>query len=345
MATRKRVLLIFGGDSSEHDVSVASARNVRAAIDESQYDVSLCFIDKAGAWWLVSRIGKGGRRERVTIMPGRPVLVTEAGVELAIDVIFPTLHGRGGEDGAIQGVAQTMRVPIVGSGAVASAIGWDKHATKKIASAHGIRVVPHVTHHEHDDEPDFVVLSGMLGESLFVKPTQSGSSVGVSKAAAQHELAAALAEAHKHHKVALVEQEIKGRELEVAVLGRHPHHQVSGVGEVVIGETFYSYAEKYGSESMAKVVIPADISEAWKSRIQDTARRIYELLQCEGLARVDFFLGDDGTLYFNEINTLPGFTDISMYPKLWQQEGIGYEALVGLLLADALENATMVSET
>ena len=333
------MLLLFGGESSEHDISISSARNVYAAIDDDKYEVFLGYIDRHGKWWLLDsfdmHISTHGAPQ-LLLVPGNKSFVTMPEHKvIKPDVILPILHGHGGEDGSVQGLAQLLHLPIVGSDVVASAIGMDKLATKSIASAHGIQVVPYAWHHAADDTPDMSKLSLKFGSPLFVKPTRSGSSVGVSKVHDAAELAAALQEAHRYHSVALIEKAIKGKELEVAVRGTKPNHQVSGVGEIVTGDTFYSYDDKYASGSAARVIIPAEISDETKSEIQNAAKQIYELLNCSGLARVDFFLSDDGVLYFNEINTLPGFTNISMYPKLWRHEGISYSQLIEHLIDDA----------
>ncbi|MDB5177032.1 MAG: ddl, D-alanyl-alanine synthetase D-alanine-D-alanine ligase [Candidatus Saccharibacteria bacterium] len=346
---RTRVLLLFGGESSEHDVSISSARNVYAAIDDEKYDVQLGYIDRQGKWWLLEsfdmNIDVHGGRQLLPVLGGNTFITVPDNQIIQADVILPILHGHGGEDGSVQGMAQLLHIPIVGCDVTASSIGMDKIASKEIAAASGIAVVPYIVHRQYESLPDFAKLSMTLGSPLFVKPARAGSSVGVSKAHSEEELAAALQLAHKHDKVALIEQSITARELEIAVLGTPPKHRISGVGEIVPGADFYNYDDKYASDSKAVVTIPADISENTKLKIQSMAGTIYEVLGCSGLSRIDFFLGDDEKVYFNEINTIPGFTNISMYPKLWRSEGINYPELIELLITDSLANATIHTES
>jgi D-alanine-D-alanine ligase len=253
------------------------------------------------------------------------------------DVILPILHGKNGEDGSVQGLAQLQHIPIVGCDMTASAICMDKLATKEILMTAGIHVAPYEVHRKGAAQPDFNHLSMNLGVPMFVKPSRAGSSVGVSKVHSEEELVKALEEAHRHDDTVLIERGISGRELEVSALGIPPHHQVSGVGEIKPGDAFYSYDDKYASDSTSQVVIPADLTDAQRERIRTAAAKTFEILGCKGLSRVDFFLADDDTLYVNEINTLPGFTNISMYPKLWRQEGISYSELIERLINLALE--------
>lgn len=347
---RTTVLLLFGGESSEHDVSVSSARNVYAAMDDEKFNVLMGYIDSEGKWWLLETFGMQidtHNAPQLLSALGTKSFVAMPGNKLITpDVILPILHGKNGEDGSVQGLAQLLHIPIVGCDVTASAIGMDKLACKEILSSHQIKIVPYEIHHAADSMPDFNKLSMTLGSPLFVKPTRAGSSVGVNKVYSEGELAKALEEAHQHDNVVLIEQAITARELEVGVLGTPPKHQVSGVGEVKPTADFYSYDAKYAADSETAVSVPADIDDNLKHRIQALTSRIYELLGCSGLARVDFFLSDDNVLYFNEINTLPGFTNISMYPKLWRDQGISYPELIERLLEDALKNGKIeVQET
>lgn len=342
---RIKVLLLFGGESSEHDVSVASAKNVTIAIDASKYDVTLTYIDEAGKWYLIENFNE--YTEYVKVKQLLPRLgeksfnVIGSNETVQVDVILAILHGKNGEDGSVQGLAQLLHVPIVGCDMTASSIGMDKLASKEIVSLKDIRVVPYETHRLGDNPLDFESIKTKLGLPLFVKPTRAGSSVGVSKVHDETEFAAAMNEAHRHDRVVLIEKAIKARELEIAVLGTPPEHRVSGVGEIIPGEEFYSYDDKYLNGSNAQAAIPADLPRETSEKLRNMASTVYESLGCSGLARVDFFMDESGEIYFNEINTLPGFTDISMYPKLWQQEGVTYAELIDLLIGDALESATI----
>jgi D-alanine-D-alanine ligase len=338
---RTTVLLLFGGESSEHDVSISSARNVYAAIDDEKYTVLLSYIDRQGKWWLLDYLGSEISTHgapQITPVLGTGSFITIPGSRIITpDVILPILHGKNGEDGSVQGLAQLLHTPIVGCDMTSSAICMDKVATKEILMTHSISVAPYEVHRVGDKRPDFNQLSMRLGSPMFVKPAKAGSSVGVSKVYSEEELTKALELAHVHDKVALIERGITGRELEVSVLGNPPRHEVSGVGEVKPGADFYSYDAKYASSSTSQLTIPAEIDDKTRARLRHMAGTVYELLGCRGLSRVDFFLGDDGTIYVNEINTLPGFTNISMYSKLWREEGMSYSQLIERLLSLALE--------
>lgn len=338
---RTAVLVLFGGESSEHEVSISSVRNVYAAIDDSKFDVLLGYIDREGKWWLIDRLAQDIDTHGASqLMPalGAGSFVTLPGSRVVKpDVILPILHGKNGEDGSVQGLAQLLHIPIVGCDMTSSAICMDKLATKEILMTAGIKVAPYEVHRKGAPLPDFNHLSMSLGIPMFVKPSRAGSSVGVSKVHSEEELMNALEEAHRHDATVLIERGISGRELEVSALGNPPHHQVSTVGEIKPGDSFYSYDDKYAADSASQVVIPAEMPDEQRERIRSTAARAFELLGCRGLSRIDFFLADDDTLYVNEINTLPGFTNISMYPKLWKQEGISYSQLIERLINLAIE--------
>jgi D-alanine-D-alanine ligase len=344
---RTTVLLLFGGESSEHDVSIFSVRNVYAAMDDSKYNVLFGFIDRAGKWWLMDRIGSDinthGAPQLAPVMGTGSFVTFPSSKVVKPDVILPILHGKNGEDGSVQGLAQLLHIPIVGCDMTSSAICMDKIATKEILSGFGIKIAPYEAHHEGDELPDFNHLSMKLGIPMFVKPARAGSSVGVSKVHSEAEFARAIEEAHRHDNVALIERGIVGRELEVAVLGNPPNHKVSGIGEVKAAD-FYSYDEKYAASSTTEIIIPAEMPDDTKERIRKTAGDAYKILGCTGLTRVDFFLTDDDTLYVNELNTIPGFTNISMYPKLWRQEGISYSELIDRLIDLALETTEKTEE-
>lgn len=341
---RPTVLLLFGGESSEHDVSVSSARNVYAAIEDEKFKVLLGYIDPQGKWWLLETFGASidthGMPQLLPVLGGRSFVTMPDNKVIAPDVILPILHGLNGEDGTVQGLAQLVHIPIAGADLYASATAMDKLVCKQIVASHGMRVVPYEVHHASDPTPDFSKLSMTLGSPVFVKPTRAGSSMGVTKVYAEDELVRALAEAHEHSKTVLIEQAVVARELEVGVLGAPPNLQVSGVGEVKPGEEFYNYSAKY-SNSSTQVIVPAEIDSSLADKLQGLASKIYSVLGCNGLARVDFFLGEDGKVYFNELNTMPGFTNMSMFPKLWREEGISYPELIEHLLVDALGHDTM----
>jgi D-alanine-D-alanine ligase len=342
------VLMLFGGESSEHDVSIASARNVFAAVDNSKFDLILGYIDRHGKWWLLDRLGSEltvhGAPQIAPVLGSGSFVTFPNNRVIRPDVILPILHGKNGEDGSVQGLAQLLHIPIVGCDMTASAICMDKRATKSILHANGIKIAPYEVHRVGQEYPDFNKLSMALGSPLFVKPSRAGSSVGVSKVYSEDELIRAINTAHEHDDICLIEAGINGKEIEVAMLGNLPSHQASIAGEVKPEGDFYSYDSKYAPESTSKTIIPADLESHIMARVQEIAKKAYELTGCRGLARVDFFIQDDGTIYLNEINTIPGFTNISMYAKLWRAEGVSYAQLIERLIFLALDR-TINEET
>lgn len=339
---RTTVLLLFGGESSEHDVSLSSARNVYAAMDNSKYDIKICYIDRNGKWWLLDNwqdnlMHHGG--VQLAVVPGAKSLVTFPGAQVVrVDMLLPILHGENGhEDGALQGLARLAHIPVIGCGVGASAVCWDKVYTKQLLGANGIKVVPYLLHYQGDSVPNFQAIVDELGGIVFVKPSRAGSSIGVSKVRTEDEFISAIQEAHQHSTIALIEQAINGRELEVAVLGNPPNHTESGVGEIIPGEDFYSYQDKYSLDSKAQVISAAKVDADLSNKLRETAHTAYQLLGCRGLARVDFFVSHEGVVYVNELNTLPGFTNISQYPKLWQEKGMKYPELINRIIELAHE--------
>lgn len=338
--SKRTVLLAFGGESSEHEVSISSARNVYASLDDTKYDIRLCYIDKFGKWWLLDEWTDMPQRHggtQILVAPGTGSFMTLPGNHvLHPDLILPILHGKNGEDGAIQGLAAMAHIPIVGCGIDASALCMHKHQTKQVLKATNIPVVDWLMvtaasiHEAHEK------LQTLGSGPWFVKPSRAGSSVGVSKVNQSEELQAALEKALSHDDVVLIEKAVHGRELEVAVLGNPPHHKASGVGEIIPGADFYDYDDKYSTTSASQIVLDAELSEDTRQRIRNLALKTYQELGCRGLARVDFLLDQDGTPYVNEVNTMPGFTNISMYPKLWQRTGMKYPQLIDHLIELAL---------
>jgi D-alanine-D-alanine ligase len=338
---RTTVLLLFGGESSEHDVSVSSARNVYAAIDDTKYEVLLGYIDTGGKWWLVNEldgeVDMSNARQLVAELGNRCFITTPDDMIVAPDVILPILHGKNGEDGTVQGLAQLLHIPIVGCDMTSSVLAMDKIASKEIFYSHGLKILPYKVHHQGEELLSFDDLRRELGGVMFVKPSRAGSSVGVYKVTSQPELDNALVAAHEHDEFVLIEKAADHpRELEVAVIGMPPHHKASGVGEIRPDGDFYSYDSKYDSSSQSQIIIPAEIASDVAAEIRQQALKAYAALKCRGLARVDFFLDQTGELYINEINTLPGFTNISMYPKLWREEGLSYGELIDRLITSAL---------
>lgn len=332
------VLLVYGGQSTEHDVSIASASNVFAALDNTKYDISTCLIDREGRWWLQESIGDyhAGSPQLLPVLGQKKFVTLPDHKIIQPDVILPILHGQNGEDGTIQGLAQLMNIPCVGPSTLSAAVTMDKDMTKRLLEHAGVPVVPWKTWLVHDQEPTYEMISAELGTDVFVKPASAGSSIGVSHVTSGETWSEVLKLAAEHSEMVLIEKTVKGRELEIAILG-NTEPRATIAGEIVAGEDFYSYDAKYGAGSASEVTIPADIPESLHAELKDYALRAYKVTECRGMARVDFFLADDGSVYLNEVNSIPGFTNISMYPKLWRHEGVSYPQLIAQLIDLALE--------
>lgn len=332
---RTQLMLAFGGESSEHDVSVTSARNVHDALDRQKYQIHLAYITPEGEWLLVESIESTVGDALLPVL-GQGKFRTTAGSEIVVDALLPILHGRNGEDGTVQGMARLLHVPCVGPGLIGSAIAMDKDITKRLLRDGGVPVVDWVTWLTHDQAPEYEAAAQELGsKTLFVKPANAGSSVGVSRASSAKEFTQALRLAAEHDTIVLIEPAVVAREIELAVLGTE-NPRAATPGEVIPGAEFYSYEDKYAADSQSAYQIPAQLNAATVERLQAYALEAYRLTRGEGMARIDFFLTVDGQIYLNEINTIPGFTHISMYPKMWQHEGMGCSELIDALIADAI---------
>jgi D-alanine-D-alanine ligase len=359
MTRRRRVAVLFGGRSAEHEISCISARAVIDALDAGRTEVIPIGITKEGRWHLLSGPlplpSESGRMPEVTDGSGQLVglaaegpsaeLVVADGSREAIDVVFPVLHGPMGEDGAVQGIMELAGIPYVGAGVTASAVGMDKDMQKALFARAGLPVVPYEVVREPDwrEDPDGVVARAeILGYPLFSKPATLGSSIGVVKVRSRQELDGGLQEAFRYARKALLERAVSAaREVECAVLG-NDEPVASVVGEIVpTGHEFYDYAAKYLDVDGARLQIPADLKPDVAQRIQRMAVSAFRAIDCAGMARVDFFVQGDGlepgAVWLNEINTIPGFTSISMYPKLWEASGLPYPELIERLLDLAVE--------
>lgn len=332
------VMLVYGGQSSEHDVSVASARNVFAALDNTKYDISTCLIDQEGRWWLLDTVGDyhAGSPQLLPVLGQKKFVTLPDHKIIQPDVLLPILHGKNGEDGTVQGLAELLGIPCAGPSVLGAALTMDKDLTKRVLRQAGVPVVDDVVWRTHQTPPAYENIVRMFGEVVFVKPARSGSSVGVSKVVDEASFLAALDEAASHDTKVLVERAINGREIEVAVLG-NDDVRASTPGEIVPGAEFYDYDDKYNPSSTASVKLPAELEPELAERIKQAATQAYEVTSGHGMARVDFFVTDNNEFYLNEINSIPGFTNISMYPKLWRYEGIAYPDLIARLIALALE--------
>jgi D-alanine-D-alanine ligase len=350
MAKKLRVAILFGGKSAEHEISLQSARNVFSALDKSRFDPVLIGIDKQGKWHLNSA-------DRFLVNENNPKLIalnkssidlsmslaavenqirtTESGDIGGIDVVFPVLHGPFGEDGSIQGLLKLANVPFVGSGVLGSALGMDKVVMKKLFRDASIPTAKFV-HFSSSQRGKlrFSEIHDYLGVPFFVKPANLGSSVGISKVKSESGFSRAIDEAFKYDRKIIVEENVEGREIECSVLGNED--PIASVpGEVIctsIMDDFYSYQAKYIDEHGATLQIPAQLDQNVVTAIQNLAIKAFETLCCEGMALVDFFLKPNGIVYVNELNTIPGFTSISMYPKLWEASGKSYTQLISDLI-------------
>lgn len=350
----RNLLVICGGRSAEHEVALQSALNVVAAVDRQAFALGLVGIDKDGTWrqlppdgFVTDRedpartaLAPGGRVVTLGCRAGRGWLVPVAGGEpWPVDVAFPVLHGTYGEDGTVQGLLAMMNIPCVGCDQTSSANCMDKAITKQILRYAGIPVADGIIVTRGGATVSAEQVGRELGWPAFVKPARMGSSVGVSKVKAAADLAAAIELAFRYDDKVLVERCMRGREIECAVLGNGTP-RASVPGEVVPRHEFYSYEAKYLDEHGARLDAPANLPADVARRVQDMAVRAFLAMGCSGMARVDFFLMADGSLAVNELNTIPGFTRISMYPRLWQLTGLTYPQLVGELIRLADESHT-----
>ena len=344
---KKNILLLFGGCSSEHEVSLKSATTIINNIDKDKYEIYPVGITKEGKWLLY----KGNELDFTTnvwVNSGIPAILSpdathrglwilkDSGqdpVQVGIDVVFPILHGKNGEDGTIQGLCQLAQIPFVGCGVLASAVSMDKAFTKIVVATKNVPQAQFVAVKEkelQDTEKVVSKIEAAFPYPYFIKPANAGSSVGISKAKNKSELIAGLYEAIKHDKKILIEETIVGREVETAVLG-NDEVLVSGVGEILAAAEFYDFDAKYNNAA-SKTVVDADLPEETKEQIRSYAKEVFDAVEGKGLSRIDFFVKEDGSIIFNEINTLPGFTSISMYPMLFGGVGIEIKELITNLI-------------
>ena len=348
---KKKVAIIFGGKSAEHEVSIRSARNVTEALDKNLFEAVLIGISKEGSWFrfndpsafanLVSLTLKNipNTAEPVTLVchQGKPSLFSlQAHTHSDLDIAFPILHGTMGEDGTIQGLFKMVQLPFVGCGVFSSAAGMDKEVMKRllkeahIPSAKYVLLTPEAKH-----SYDYLVQE--LGSPFFIKPANAGSSVGVHKIKAEDEFKKKLADAFQFDRKVLAEEFMQGREIECSVMGPNHHPEASLPGEIIPQHDFYSYEAKYVDDNGALLKIPAEMDSESIERLQSLAKKTYHVMGCDGITRVDFFMKKDGQLVINEINTMPGFTKISMYPKMWEATGIDYKSLITKLIGWGFE--------
>lgn len=362
MDERKNLVILFGGRSGEHAISCITAAGVLEAVDRTRFRVIAVGIDRNGGWHLVSDDPNNWRKHsnelpevsggegtvelpRSTVDSQLRVHFPDGSEELLgeVDAVFPLLHGPYGEDGTLQGALELLDIAYVGAGVLTSSVGMDKHFTKVVLAGEGIPTAPHIlTRPGQDLDLDSVKL---LGLPLFVKPARAGSSLGVSRVTDLEDLERAIAAAQEHDPKVLIEAAVIGREIECAVLGGRggAAPRTSLPGEIVVQSDqhdFYDFETKYLDSNGAQLHCPADLPEHLIERVQQTAARTFTAMDCEGLARVDFFVTEDERVIVNEINTMPGFTPISMFPKMWMASGMDYTELVSELVDLALERPT-----
>jgi len=351
MQNKLNVAVVFGGKSGEHEVSLMSATNVINAMDKEKYNIHTIGITKQGKWMLyqgpVEKLQDGSWEQEASKLDNSQLVdmllnyMLKENHQGKIDVIFPVLHGPNGEDGTIQGFFEMLDIPYVGCGVIGSALGMDKAISKQLFIDAGLSVANYDVSfkHEIENNPLDVIarIEGKFPYPVFVKPVNMGSSVGITKAHDRAELEEGLKEAAKFDRKVIVEEFINGREIECAVLGNN-HPEASGAGEIIPSKEFYDYEAKYFDDGKSTLIIPAKLTEQEEKSIREAAVLAYKALDCCGMARVDFFLErNTGKVYINEINTIPGFTKISMYPKLWDTAGLSYSKLIDRLIDLALE--------
>lgn len=344
--SKKTVAILCGGQSVEHEVSLMSAKNVYADVPET-FNKLLIYISREGQWFWVESVEPFWAQSAeaavalspLLLHPGvaHPFVLKATGLPLTIDCVFPVLHGTYGEDGTMQGLLELLNVPYVGCQTVSAAVCMEKHLTKTIVRQHNIPTLDWVMiDAHHSTQYSYADLVARLGEPLFIKPTRLGSALGVSKVSSADAYHAALLEAFQVDHRVIVEPAFDGREIELSVIGNE-NPVASLPGEVIVHDDFYTYDAKYFDDDKADVVSPAVLSQETVAQLQTFAVDAYRALLCCGMARVDFFLRADGEIVLNEVNPIPGFTEISLYPKNWAASGLSYVALINQLINLALQ--------
>lgn len=344
------LMIVFGGKSSEHSVSIWSAENIINTIDKSKYILSLIYIDKKGNWYKLPNNFKIEEKEiNANLKKFSNVCLClkdskghifdlKNKTSKIVDVCFPIMHGLNGEDGAIQGLLQMHNIKCVGPSMLSSSINMDKDLSKKILKYFNIKVAEFVSFKKHEIKSwSFEKVKKTLGAPFCVKPANNGSSIGISKVRNKDEYILALKNAFQYDKKIIIEKCIFGREIECSLIG-NTEVFASIPGEIIPEDNFYSYSRKYLKNNTTRLIIPADLSKKQVKQVQSFAISAYKALECSGFSRVDMFLTKNGDLYLNEINTIPGFTSISMFPKLWEASNLDQKKLINLIIQLALKN-------
>lgn len=343
MAKKKKVAILYGGRSVEHGVSVNSARNIYEFIDKTRFEPLPIGISKSGQWYLTTSVTKDieqGKAMGLILDAQSPgFILVSSGDRIKADIVFPVLHGTDGEDGSIQGMIKAIDIPMVGTGVLGSAVSMNKIIAKKLLKAAGLPVTKFLDfHYTQASEIDFATVKKELGLPFMVKSASLGSSVGVSKVKNEDDFKKAIDEAFRYDDALLIEEFITGREIECALLGNNPP-EASYPGEIVINKKyeFYTFDAKYVDPEAVRIDVPADLDKKIAEKVRTVCVKAYQALYCEDFSRVDLFLSEDGKIYINEINTIPGFTNSSMYPMMWKERGIGFTELISKLMDLALE--------
>lgn len=338
MTNKKKVAILYGGRSVEHGVSVNSARNIFEYIDKSRFEPLPIGISQGGQWFMTPAVTKDigqGKALGLILDPQSPgFTIQSSGDRLKADIIFPVLHGTDGEDGSIQGLIKAMDIPMVGTGVLGSAMSMNKIVAKRLLKEAGLPVTRFLTYsYTEKDNLSFQKIANQLGKPFMVKSASLGSSVGVSKVKNKIDFAGAIEEAFRYDDYMLAEEYISGREIECAILGNFPP-EASYPGEIIISKNyeFYTFDAKYVDPDAVRIDVPAKLETAIANKIREISVKAYQTLCCEDFARIDLFLDKDGNVYINEINTIPGFTNSSMYPMMWKERGISFTDLISRLI-------------
>lgn len=344
-----KIAILYGGKSAEHEISVMSAKNVFQNIDKKRFTPILIKIDKSGKWLTDSSMVQNSTFGDVTdlalfdptdelmLHPGsdKPLVISgNSEISLCVDAIFPVLHGPNGEDGTVQGLLKLLGIPYVGPSLLGSAVGMDKEVMKRLLREAGIKIGEYMVA-RHGSKPDFEDVRKRLGMPVFIKPANMGSSVGISKVRDEKQYDEGIRLAYNYDTKLVIEANIEGREIECAMLGNEDP-KASVPGEIRATKDFYDYEAKYLDDKGYEITIPAKVDNETRKKIMDTALKTFQVLECECLSRVDVFLTAENEVIVNEINTIPGFTSISMYPMLWKETGIDYKDLISKLINLAL---------
>lgn len=343
MSKKKKVAILYGGRSVEHGVSINSARNIFEYLDKSLFEPVPIGISTTGQWFLTSGVSKDmtqGKPLGLLLDPANPgFMLLSSGDRFKTDIIFPVLHGTDGEDGSIQGLIKAMDIPMVGTSVLGSSMAMNKIVAKRLLKEAGLPVTDFMTfRYDEKDKISFSAISKKLGLPFMVKSASLGSSVGVSKVKTKKDFTAAVEEAFRYDQEMIAEEYVSGREIECAILGNYPP-EASYPGEVVISKKyeFYTFDAKYVDPDAVRIDVPAKLSKPIAEKIRKASVKAFEALHCEDFSRIDLFLDKKGKIYVNEINTIPGFTNSSMYPVMWKERGVGFSELITRLLTLAQE--------